>query len=125
MRLIASLTKPDGQAELASACSLLSDALSVRDDGLGVALALMSAEAALLEPTDANSLLARLSEAVAFRLGKSSAERREIRKRVRKLYDTRSRFVHRGESTGAVEREEAIRLASKVVRLELTKAANP
>jgi len=92
------LTSPDGPAlTLRSAASLFAEALAAMDPGRSVALALMALEALLLDKSTTDNVLARLKEAVAYRLGGSHDERRELRKTVSRLYEVRSSFVHRGE----------------------------
>ena len=54
--------------ELRNAGALLFDAYAARDDGNGIAMALMALEAMLLEKADSANTVARLSEAVTDRL---------------------------------------------------------
>jgi hypothetical protein len=59
----------------------------------------MCLEGLLLEHSDKDNVTARLSEAVAYRLGRSAEDRDRLRKLTRKLYSLRSDYVH----TGAVQ----------------------
>jgi Apea-like HEPN len=84
--------------ELRSAANLLFDAFATPDSGMAIALAFMSMEAILLESSTTDNVTARLSEAVAYRIGKSADKRRDLRQQVKKLYKLRSSFVHTGQS---------------------------
>jgi hypothetical protein len=68
--------------ELRSAAALLFDAFAAPEPGKAIALAFMSMEAVLLDAKTTESIVARLSEAVAYRLGTSAEQRTELRKRV-------------------------------------------
>lgn len=106
--------------ELRSAAGLLFDAFAAPEPGKAIALAFMSMEAVLLDAKTKESIVARLSEAVAYRLGTSARQRAEIRKRVSKLYEARSGFVHTGrvaQPSSAVS--EARDMAADVLRREL------
>lgn len=82
----------DRGKELRNSIRLYFDAWSYTelDPGKSVAFALMSMESVLLE-SKTQDILARLKEAVAYRLGRSHDERRELRDVIGKLYDARSR----------------------------------
>ena len=84
----------------------------------------MCMEAVLLEKPKSD-VLARLMEAVAYRLGTSKDDRKRLRERVSALYDARCRFVHDGEATAvtAEEREEADAIVGRTLMLEVLEFA--
>ncbi len=87
--------------------------------GMAVTYYFMCLEALLMEKTTKENIQARLTEAVAFRIGTSAESRADIRARVKKMYDDRSRFVH----TGVVREKPGMREAcGEMVRLVLQKA---
>src|SRR6266436_6229703 len=88
LRNILSTTSERGE-ELRAASVLLFDAFATLEPGMAIAIAFMSMEAVLLDPKATESILARLREAVAHRLGKSSDDRRRLRKRIKELYQAR------------------------------------
>jgi hypothetical protein len=105
--------------ELRNAARLLFDSFAALEPGMAIALAFMSMEAVLLDSKTKESIVARLSEAVAYRLGRSAEQRKNLRKQVSKLYDARSSFVHTGKvdkSSTAVG--EAREIACSVLRRE-------
>ena len=105
---------------LKSAAMLLSEACTAPEAGKGIAFALISLEATLLDKSKSDSITARLTEAVAYRLGRSADERVKIRKRVKDLYNCRSRFVHGGfTESDELQRNEAIEMACQVIRKEI------
>lgn len=107
--------------ELRNASCLLVDSYSVREAGMSVLLSFLCMEAVLLEKKDTESLVARLTEAVAYRLGKTAEERRELRRTVKNLYNTRSQFVHTGtiERDSESQRQTASELACRVLNREI------
>jgi hypothetical protein len=106
--------------ELRSAAGLLFDAFAAFEAGKSIALALMSMEAVLLDAKTKESIVARLSEAVAYRLGTSADGRRQMRRQVKELYEARSSFVHTGKvdqpSTAVSQARE---MAAAVLRREI------
>jgi len=116
---ILSSTSERGE-ELRTASVLLFDAFATLEPGMAIAIAFMSMEAVLLDPKAKESILARLSEAVAYRLGKSSDDRTRLRKRIKELYQARCDFVHTGrvrEPSTVVN--EARDIAADVLRREI------
>lgn len=91
------------------------------DDAAQAILSLFTClEATLLELDKNEAVTARLTEAVAFRLGRSASDRDGIRKRLKKLYDFRSRVVHQGDRTiGWESLDELATLARAVLAREL------
>ncbi len=114
------LTSPSERtAQLRSAARLFGDAVSSTDPGRAVAFALMSMEAVLFD-RKACDTTSRLIEAAAFRLGKSHRDRSSLKAQVRKLYDTRSLYVHTGATDDRLDdRAKALQLARDTLRLEL------
>lgn len=106
--------------KLKSAARLLIEALSSFDDGKTVAFALMSVEAVLLEGSKKSDILARLREAVAYRLGSSPSNREDLRSNVDKLYSARSSYVHTGQIRDPKEqREMALELAKDAIKKDI------
>jgi hypothetical protein len=106
--------------KLKSAARLLIEALSSFDDGKTVAFALMSAEAVLLESSKKSDILARLREAVAYRLGSSPSNREDLRSNVDRLYSARSSYVHTGQISDPKEqREMALELAKEAIKKDI------
>lgn len=106
--------------ELRSAACLLFDAFATPEAGMAIALAFMSMEAVLLDPKTSVTVLARLSEAVAYRVGKSADNRRELRKQVKKHYEARSSFVHTGKvDKPSIIVTEARDICADVLRREI------
>ena len=87
---------------------------------MAIAIAFMSMEAVLLDPKATESILARLREAVAYRLGKSSDDRRRLRKWIKELYQARCDFVHKGRvHEPSTVFNEARDIAADVLRREI------
>jgi hypothetical protein len=106
--------------KLKSAARLLIEALSSFDDGKTVAFALMSVEAVLLESSKKSDILARLREAVAYRLGSSPSNREDLRSNIDKLYSARSSYVHTGQISDPKEhREMALELAKDAIKKDI------
>jgi Apea-like HEPN len=106
--------------ELRAACRRAVQAEFSGDFGLKVALAFSCLEGLLLEPTSKEEVLGRLSEAVAHALGRSFDERPALRRRLKDLYDLRSRFVHTGTAheTSSAGRD-VLDLTYRVLRREV------
>lgn len=106
--------------ELRNAGALLFDAYAARDDGNGIAMALMALEAMLLEKTDSANTVARLSEAVTYRLGTTASRRVEFRRKIKGLYGVRSVYIHTGRLDKKLgDRRTALAIAKEVLRKEL------
>jgi hypothetical protein len=105
---------------LRSAAILYADAVAAREAGRSVAFALMVLEAVLLERSNTDTVLARLKEAVAYRLGRSREDRARIRKQIGRLYEFRSSFVHTGAvNVAEFEQHEALELVRAVLKREI------
>lgn len=106
--------------ELCSAARLLFDAFAATEAGAAIAFSFMSMEAVLLDADSKADLLARLKEAVAYRLGKSADQRKHLRSQVSRLYDARSGFVHTGKvDKASTSVNEARHMSASVLRLEI------
>ncbi len=106
--------------ELRNAGALLFDAYAARDDGSGIAMALMALEAMLLEKADSTNTIARLSEAVTYRLGTTASKRVEFRRKIKGLYGVRSVYIHTGRLDKRLgDRRTALAIAKEVLRKEL------
>lgn len=106
--------------ELRNAGALLFDAYAARDDGNGIAMALMALEAMLLEKADSANTVARLSEAVTYRLGTTASKRVEFRRKIKGLYGVRSVYIHTGRLDKKLgDRRTALAIAKEVLRKEL------
>ncbi len=106
--------------ELRNAGALLFDAYAARDDGNGIAMALMALEAMLLEKADSANTVARLSEAVTYRLGTTASKRVEFRRKIKGLYGVRSVYIHTGRLDKRLgDRRTALAIAKEVLRKEL------
>ena len=113
-------TKLERARELRNAGALLFDAYAARDDGNGIAMALMALEAMLLEKADSVNTVARLSEAVTYRLGTTASKRAEFRRKIKGLYEVRSVFIHTGRLEKKLgDRRTALAIAKEVLRREL------
>lgn len=113
-------TKLERARELRNAGALLFDAYAARDDGNGIAMALMALEAMLLEKSDSANTVARLSEAVTYRLGTTASNRAEFRRKIKGLYEVRSVFIHTGRLEKKLgDRRTALSIAKEVLRKEL------
>jgi hypothetical protein len=115
------IASPDDRAiPLRSAAVLFAEAVAATDAGRSVAFALMALEAILLERSNSDSVLARLKEAVAYRLGGSPDARGELRKRLNRLYEVRSSFVHSGETLAPEsERRAGLEIVHRVLKREI------
>jgi hypothetical protein len=82
--------------ELRNACRLFLEAYMAADHGTSVLYGFLCLEAILLDPHSKSEVLARLAEAVAYRVGRSAKHRQDVRKFVKALYDDRSTYVHTG-----------------------------
>jgi hypothetical protein len=81
--------------------------------------AFMCLEGLLLEHSRTESLMAQLTEAVAYRLGGTPSERNQLRKVVERAYKQRSAYVHTG-IMGPGAADPSIRdYAAAVLRREL------
>jgi hypothetical protein len=95
------LTATDERAlVLRRAARLFLQAVTSRDLGTSVSSAFMCLESLLLDRTVKDEVTGRLTEAVAYRIGRGPNERRQLREQVKKLYDLRSQYVHSGQVTG-------------------------
>jgi len=106
-------------AQIRNAAALYLNCLSAREYGAAVSNAFMCLEAILLEDTKAD-ILARLKEAVAYRIGTSADDRKRWRRRVGELYDQRSKYVHTGEArekTG--DRESLWEMVGQILKKEI------
>lgn len=116
-------------AELRHVARLLLKTRLEPDLGPKISAGFVCLEAALLDPKARESVGARLGEAVAYRLGRSAAERVDLRKQVAALYDIRSRYVHTGRSAdGSKIKDPAgliVELARAVVELEISEWTEP
>jgi len=116
------MSVPSGRtSELLNAARLHLLSGSTADGGMAILLSLLSMEAVLLERSASESILARLSEAVAYRIGTSARARADLRKELRELYKLRSEYVH----TGTIVRNQeqvwrAQELCAQVLRREMT-----
>ena len=109
-----------GTAALRSAAILYVDAVATTDPGRSVVFALMALEAVLLERSVTDTIVARLKEAVAYRLGSSPVSRAQLRKEVGRLYDFRSSFVHTGEvQLTEDQRRHCLGLVGAVLKREI------
>lgn len=112
-------SKKERAKELRTAAGLLFDAFAA-SEGMAIALAFMSMEAVLLDHKSKESIVARLSEAVAYRLGKSADNRRQLRKQVSNLYEARSSFVHTGTvNKPSTSVSDARDMSASVLRSEI------
>lgn len=119
LKRIKSVVATEQPQSLHSAALLFADAIGSPNSGQSTAFALMALEAALLRRKDKSDTMARLKEAVAYRLG-TSEDRDTYRKRVNDLYEVRSAYVHGGSVTTKFEsRSEALSLTSDVLSREL------
>src|SRR6185503_20017445 len=76
---------------------LFLNCFSAADYGDAVTNAFACLEAVLLEHSQSDNLVARLREAVAYRIGTSPGDRKRLRRQISELYDHRSKFVHTGQ----------------------------
>ncbi len=96
------------------------------DLGLALTYGFMCLEAVLLERSQTDNILARLVEAVAYRLGKSTEDRTKLRREIKDLYDLRSRYVHTGQAGGAAwtkPRERCLDIVARVLQREIVDTA--
>lgn len=92
------------------------------DTGLALTYGFMCLEGTLLERTTTDNVQSRLVEAVAYRIGRSAADRARIRREVKELYDIRSRYVHTGDPgrlAWTSPRERCLEIVSNVLRREV------
>lgn len=120
-RIAHMITSTDvGATALRSAAILYVDAVTTTDAGRSVVFALMALEAVLLERSVSDTILARLKEAVAYRLGSSPDSRAQLRKQVGRLYELRSSFVHTGEVQATEDqRRHCLDLVRAVLKREI------
>jgi len=127
LRIIDAVLSADNEraTELRAGARNLLRAARDNDPGLAFSYAFMCMEGLLLEGTNKESVTARLYEAVAYRVGTSSADRNEIRKHLRNYYGLRSQYVHTGRLSSVWnEREGCVALARRVLAAELTDFAS-
>ncbi|MDP2341480.1 MAG: hypothetical protein Q8O67_11000 [Deltaproteobacteria bacterium] len=103
------------------------EALVAHDYGRSCAASCAALEGILLDGKSTESCLARLSEAIAHRLGTGAAERRELRRLTAAIYDVRSRHDHAGhvaikETPGM--RQQWLRIVQAVIRREIADMDN-
>jgi hypothetical protein len=110
----------DRPQEIRTACGLYARAEVATDPGVAVINYSMCLEGLLLDRTDKDNVIARLTEAMAYRLGKSADDRERLRKLTRSLYGLRSEYVHTGRFQADFERQEGwARTASEALRREI------
>ena len=106
--------------EVRNACGVAINAEHCLDFGVLVSVAFSCLEGLLLNPKDKSDVTARLSEAIAHSLGETVEEKNELRARVKKLYDVRSKFVHTGMvAETASSRRSALELMYRVLRRQM------
>jgi hypothetical protein len=106
-------------AELRNAASLFCDAVAAVDPGMAIALSFFAMEAVLLEPGEILETHARLKEAIVYRLGTSGENRSELRKKIKKFYIARSKFVHTGNVGNDTEPQKVLDLAKDILKREI------
>ncbi len=105
-------------SHLQSAARLVAMAATTIDFGKSISLAFSVVEGLLLDGQE--SSVQRISEAVAHGLGRSVGNRRELRKAVKSMYESRSVFVHTGSvQERSTNRQDAIGLAAAVLSREI------
>lgn len=91
-----------------------------REDGHAINLACTALEAVLLDATTTESVVARLSEAIAYRVGRGRIHRERLRRTTKQIYDIRSKYVHTGEVRVPFSaRDDCIELARCVLALDI------
>jgi len=120
LRKCAALYSHDRGATIRTACRFFFRANMASDPGETALYGSMALESLLLAGGDKSDATARLQEAVAFSVARSAQERSEIKKRVREIYDVRSRFVHDGSSDWRVDyQNDALELIGRVISKEM------
>jgi hypothetical protein len=82
--------------EIRNAGRLYLGAATTPDLGMCLVYSFMCLEGLLLERSHSDNVQARLTEAVAYRIGTSAKDRQDLRRRIKQVYDLRSRYVHTG-----------------------------
>ncbi len=120
-RQLASIYAKDGDRErqVRNASRLAAHALVSSDTGMALVYSFMSLEGLLLDRSDTQNVLARLSEALAYSLYTSDSDRRQLRKRIKKLYESRSIYAHAGNAK--VARKDLWHWIHEVVQPSLRK----
>jgi hypothetical protein len=125
LRRISQVVASEDPVHLHSSALLFADAIASPIGAQSIAIAFMSLEALLLDDSK-RDLLARLAEAVAYRLGTSSESRSALRKQVGKLYDQRSSYVHKGTVAGdGPSSAEMLSLTARAIKKELDELRPP
>ncbi len=99
-------------------------AVAAGELGMTISSAFMCLEGLLLDRTVKDEVTGRLTEAVAYRIGKGATERKKLREQLKKLYELRSQYVHTGYVTGVKgldgsPRELALEMARRALRREI------
>lgn len=103
-----------------NACRRAALAVGSADIGLSVTLAFSVIEGLLLDQDERDTVVGRLSEAVAHALGTSVDERKKLRAATKDLYRLRSSFIHTGRIPQAARgHRHAMELMLAVLRREL------
>ncbi len=103
-----------------TACGLYARGEAATDPGVAVINYAMCLEGLLLERKHTENVGARLSEAVAYRLGKSPSERERLRESTRSLYKLRSEYVHTGSIHADLDQQEDLaRTAGDALKREI------
>jgi len=112
--------------ELRSAGALLLRASVSTDLGLALTYCFMCLEGTLLDRTEADTVLARLFEAIAHQIGTSRDHRDKLRREVKDLYKIRSSYVHTGDAGPAAwtrPRERCLDIVCRVLQRAIKEAA--
>ena len=111
---------PGRSQEIRTACGLYARAQVASDPGVAIVNYSMCLEWLLLQRSDNASITARLSEAIAYRLGRSADDRERLRKTIRDLYAVRSQYVHTVRVQPDLELgEQWARIAGDALRREI------
>lgn len=103
-----------------NACRLAINAEASLDFGVLVSLAFSAMEGLLVGTTGSDNVMAKLTEAVAFSLGRAHAERETLRKEVKELYKIRSTLVHQAQATEVpTARRRTLDLLFRILRREM------
>lgn len=109
-----------------NACRLAVNAEMTGDFGVAMALAFACLEGLLLADSGKEDVVAKLSEAVTHSIARDFDEERNLRKQVKKLYQVRSDFIHKGVALERNRaREETLEIMYRVLRKKAGQLPDP
>lgn len=113
-------TQSERAFEIRNACLLFLKGEVCSDYGEALLYFFMALESILLDRENTNNVQARLIEAIAYRMGRNDKSRKELRRKIKQLYNDRSLYVHTGRVRARRGcRSELSTIAKNIIAMEI------